>query len=129
MNLAKNDVMTLANTRYRATLCLDYTHKRVYWVSDIGIFSTGYSGENTTTVKSGSFNYLLLGLVQDSVYFQKRNVRYINERNITSGVISRSIKVEETEYRDLVIVHNSLQPIGELQKSTIILRSHVTSHI
>ena len=117
MNLAKNDVMTLAITRSPATLCLDYTHKRVYWVSCDGIFSTGYSGENTTTVKSGSFNHFLLGIFQDSVYFQKRNVRYINERNITSGIISRSIKVEETEYRDLVIVHNSLQPMGKLQKS------------
>ena len=114
MNLAKNDVMTLADTRSPATLCLDYTHKRVYWVSRNGIFSTGYSGENTTTFKNGSFNYRLLGIFEDSVYFQKRNFRYINERNITSGNISRSIKVQETKYRDLVIFHNSLQPMGEL---------------
>ena len=118
MNLAKNDIVTLASSRSPDAPSLDYTNKRVYWVSDsYGISSRDYEGESTTTVKSGSFNDYLLAILEDSVYFQIRNVRYINAMNRTSGIISHSIKVDKTNYRDLVIVHNSLQPMGELQKS------------
>ena len=118
MNLAKNDIVTLANSSRPDAPSLDYTNKRVYWVSaSNGISSGDYDGENTTTVKSGSFNDYLLGIFEDSVYFQRSNVRYINAINRTSGIISHSIKVDKTDYRDLVIVHNSLQPMGELQKS------------
>ena len=119
MNLAKNDIVTLARSSSRpSALSLDYTNKRVYWISvGIGVFSGDYDGKNTTTVKSGSFSLFLLGIFEDSVYFQIRNVRYINAMNRTSGIISCSIKVDKTDYSDLVIVHNSLQPMGELQKS------------
>ena len=118
MNLAKNDIVTLASSSLPDAPSLDYTNKRVYWVSaSNGISSRDYDGENTTTVKSGSFNDYLLGIFEDSVYFQISNVRYINAMNRTSGIISHSIKVDKTDYRDLVIVHNSLQPMGELQKS------------
>ena len=120
MNLAKNDIVTLASSSWPRALSLDYNNKRVYWMSDgVRIFSRGYDGKNTytTTVKRGRFNTLLLGIFEDSVYFQKWNVRYINAMNRTSGIIFHSIKVDKTDYRDLVIVHNSLQPMGELQKS------------
>ena len=122
MNLAKNDIVTLMNSRYPLALSLDYTNKRVYWMSGdaiwgLDIYSSGYDGKNTTTVKSGSFNYALLRIFADSVYFQQENVLYINDMNITSGIISRSIKVVRTHYRDLAIVHSSLQPMGELPKS------------
>ena len=118
MNLAKNDIVALASSSLPSPLSLDYTKKRVYWISsDDGVFSTDYDGESTTTVKSGSFHDYLLGIFEDSVYFQISNVRYINAMNRTSGIISHSIKVDKTDYSDLVIVHNSLQPMGELQKS------------
>ena len=118
MNLAKNDIVTLARSSSPRALSLDYTNKRVYWTSFLnGVFSRDYDGKNTTTVKSGSFSPFLLGIFEDSVYFQKWIVRYINAMNRTSGIISHSIKVDKTEQRDLVIVHNSLQPMGELQKS------------
>ena len=130
MNLAKNDIVSLAKSRRPLALSLDYTNKRLYWVSGsiffelwgdvftgLDIISSGYDGKNPTTVKSGSFNYVLLGLFEDSVYFQPENVFYINEMNITSRIISRGIKVDRTDYRDLAIVHSSLQPMGELQKS------------
>ena len=118
MNLAKNDIVTLAYSSLAWALSLDYTNKRVYWISVWnGIFSRDYDGESTTSVKRGLFHNLLLGIFEDSVYFQKRSVRYINAMNRTSGIISHSIKVDKTGYRDLVIVHNSLQPMGELQKS------------
>ena len=118
MNLAKNDIVTLARSSSPWALSLDYTTKRVYWTSfRNGVFSRDYDGESTTTVKTGSLNDYLLSIFEDSVYFQKWNVRYINAMNRTSGIISHSIKVDKTEFRDLVIVHNSLQPMGELQKS------------
>ena len=118
MNLAKNDIVTLANSISPDALSLDYTNKRVYWISlGNGVVSRDYDGENTTSVKRGTFNSNLLGIFEDSVYFQKLKVRYINAMNRTSGIISHSIKVDKTEYHDLVIVHNSLQPMGELQKS------------
>ena len=118
MNLAKNDIATLANGRWPRALSLDYTKKRVYWISlGNGVFSRDYDGKNTTSVKRGRFNFDLLGIFEDSVYFQKENVRYNNTMNRTSRIISHSIKVDKTYYRDLVIVHNSLQPMGELQKS------------
>ena len=118
MNLAKNDIVTLANSRGPLALSLDYTNKRVYWISRWdGVFSRDYDGESTTLVKRETFNFHLLGIFEDSVYFQKENVRYINAMNRTSRTISHSIKVDKTDYRDLVIVHNSLQPMGELQKS------------
>ena len=118
MNLAKNVIVTLASSSWPWALSLDYTNKRVYSISRWrGVFSRDYDGKSTTSVKRGTFNYYLLGIFEDSVYFQKRSVRYINAMNRTSGIISHSIKVDKTNYRDLVIVHNSLQPMGELQKS------------
>ena len=118
MNLAKNDIVALASSSWPWALSLDYTNKRVYWISRWdGVFSTDYDGESTTSVKRGTFNYHLLGIIEDSVYFQKLTVRYINAMNRTSGIISHSIKVDKTDYHDLVVVHNSLQPMGELQKS------------
>ena len=118
MNLAKNDIVTLASSSRPLALSLDYTKKRMYWISSgNGVFSRDYDGESTTSVTSGSFNHFFLGIFEDSVYFKKWNVRYINAMNRTSRIISQSIKVDKTDYRDLVIVHNSLQPMGELQKS------------
>ena len=118
MNLAKNDIVALANSSLPCALSLDYTKKRVYWISrGNGVFSGDYDGESTTSVKRGRFNVLLLGIFEDSMYFQKENVRYINAMNRTSRIVSHSIKVDKTDYHDLVIVHNSLQPMGELQKS------------
>ena len=118
MNLAKNDIATLANSRWPRALSLDYTNKRVYWISrGRGVFSGDYDGKSTTTVKRGTLNVLLLGIFEDSVYFQEWNVRYINAMSRTSRIISHSIKVDKIDYHDLVIVHNSLQPMGELQKS------------
>ena len=118
MNLAKNVKLTFPFRGDPWALSLDHIKKRVYGVdgSD-GIFSSNYDGVNMTTFRGGSFNENLLDIFADSVYSQRTNVPYINEINMTSGKISRSIKVNRTDYRDLVVVHSSLQPMGELQKS------------
>ena len=117
MNLAKNEKLTFPVSKDPWALSLDYTKKRVYWVSRwVGIFSSDYDGVNSTNFKSGTFNENLLDMFAVSLYFQLKDVPYINEMNMTSGKISRSIKVNKTDYPDLVVVHRSLQPMGELQK-------------
>ena len=126
MNLAKNLKITFPFHGNPVALSLDRTKKLVYWVvhdyiflsrNDYGIFSSNYDGVNRTTVTSGSFNENLLDIFADSVYFERSNVAYINEINTTSRKMYRSIKVDKTNYRDLVVIHSSLQPMGELQKS------------
>ena len=119
INLANNDKVTLASRVWPEALSLDCTNKRVYWVTRYGrIYSSIYDGKSKTTiVKSGSLNYVFLGTFEDSAYFQKRNVRYINDINKTSGILSRRIMVNKTNYRDVVIVHNSLQTMGEFEQN------------
>ena len=118
MNLAKNEKLTFPPITLPLALSLDHTKKRVYWLGLYDdIFSSNYDGVKRTTVKSGLFNRDLLDIFADSVYFQRGNVPYINEINMTSGKISRSIKVDRTDCRDLVVIHSSLQPKGEWQKS------------
>ena len=117
MNLAKNEKLTFPFIANAWALSLDCTKKRVYWVSPVvGLFSSDYDGVNSTNFKSGTFNENLLDMFADSVYFQIKDVPYINEMNMTSGTISRSIKVDRTDYSDLVVAHSSLQSMGELQK-------------
>ena len=117
MTLATNEIVTLANSLYPYHLSLDYTNKQVYWVTYNGdIFRIGYDGVKTAPVRGRLSNKLLLAVLADSVYYQNRNVCYINEMNMTSRMISRSIKVDNTDYRDLVVFHSSLQPMGKLKK-------------
>ena len=119
MNLATNVIVTLAHSSNPLVLSLDYTNKRVYWTNDGDdiLSSSFYDDVNTTTVRGGSFNTDLLGLLAGSVYFQESKVPYINEMNISSGNISRRFEVSKTDvYHDMVVVHNLLQPKGELQK-------------
>jgi hypothetical protein len=69
------------------------------------------------TAKNGSFNSRLLGILAGSAYFQEVNAPYINQMKISSGEISLSLKLNETDYLDLVVVHSSL--MGELKDHTI----------
>ena len=109
--------MTIPVSRIPFALSLGYTSKRVYWISESdGILSRNYDDVNTTTVRRGSFVWDLLALLASSVYFQEKNIPYINEMNISSGIISRKFQVDKTEYyRDMFVVHNLLQPKGEFQ--------------
>ena len=121
MNFAKNDILTLAISSRPKALSLDYTNRRVYWLSSHGISSRSYDGGNTTVLRSGLFNTHWLGIFKDSLYFQKIYPRgYINEMNISSGMISSRIRVDQTYFYDMVVVHSSLQPMGELPKSNIL---------
>ena len=114
INLATNKKVIVARSADPYVISLSSTTKRVHWMDyDDGIFSSSYDGGTKTTVRSGSFNHLLLGIFKDSVFSQERNDPYINERNITSGKLFRNIKVVGTDLRDLVVVHSSLQQLGK----------------
>ena len=121
MNLLTNETVTLVSKRNPGALSLDRINKRVYWQDENrGIFSISYDGLNKTTTKNGSFNSRLLGILAGSAYFQEVNAPYINQMKISSGEISLSLKLNETDYLDLVVVHSSLQPMGELKDHTIL---------
>ena len=118
MNLAKNEKLPIAYSRSPLALSLDHTKKRVYWLSEFyGIFSSNYDGVDRTALGIRLVQVNFLDMFEDSVYFGIEFVPYIIERNMTSRKIFRSIKVNRTDYRDLVVIHSSLQPMGELQRS------------
>jgi hypothetical protein len=95
---------------------LDLTNKRVYWQGKgRKIFFIDYIGGSKVTRISPLVNGLLEGKFKDSVYFQEKNFRYINVMNIPSRILSHRIKIDKSAIRDLVVVHSSLQLIGELQ--------------
>jgi hypothetical protein len=116
MNLTTHVIVTLASISHKVlSLSLDYASKRLYLISsnDV-IFMSGYDGANRKTIKTGSFNTKFLATFEESMYFQEKNFSYINEMNISSGIISRKIKIGKTDHPDLVVFHSSLQPMGEL---------------
>ena len=137
MNLVTSKIIIVGRRGFPFDVSLDHINKRVYWVAENdGIISSTYDGVNVTNVRKGSFNHLFLGIFGDLVYFQEMDVPYINEMNISSRNISRSFKVDhpylidKQEHRDLVVVHSSLQPIGELHKLyQYSCGLHVMSHI
>jgi hypothetical protein len=124
MNLETYKTVTLANERNPGAVSLDKINKRVYWQDENrGISSIRYDRQKKMTVRNGLFNRRLLGIFAGSAYFQEANVPYINQMNISSGEISHSHKLNETAFIDLVVVHNSLQPMttrGELKDNSII---------
>jgi hypothetical protein len=105
-------------------ITVDCTKKRVYWLekeiqSGVDhIVSSDYDGEDQKTIKSGSFNDHLLGVLGDSLYFVNNDLFYVNEMNISNGNILRNIQVDNNSYYDyLVVGYSSIQPlerIGEL---------------
>ena len=121
-----NDTVILANRTFSEpyAITVDCTKKRVYWLekeiqSGVDhIVSIHYSGLDQKTIKSGSFNDHLLGVLGDSLYFMNNDLFYVNEMNISNGNILRNIQVDNNSYYDyLVVGHSSIQPlerIGEL---------------
>ena len=117
MNLATKEIVPLVNI-VALTLFLDYSNQLIYAFRDKYIFSTSYDGVNRKTFNVGLWQWHYLGIVADTVFFQKRDAYYINELNVTSGFISRSIKVDKKRYEELVVVHGSSQPTGKLHAVT-----------
>ena len=105
--------MLLSDNTDAKGLSLDRISKQVYWVGYNGIFSCSYDGLNKKTLTNGSFNRHMLAIFDDLVYFQNSGL-YINQKNMSSGDISAIIEVEN-DCIELVVVHDSLQPMGKSQ--------------
>jgi hypothetical protein len=95
-------------------ITLDYTNKRVYWIEDIRdqyMFSSDYDFQHLKSIRNGSFSWYLLATSGDSLYFQNAGVFAINQMNISSENIVRSILVGKA-YKVLIVIHSSLQSMG-----------------
>ncbi|CAB3991726.1 Hypothetical predicted protein [Paramuricea clavata] len=126
ISLVSNDIVTLANRKFSKsyTITLDCTKKRVYWLGNEiqsgvhHIFSSDYTGLDQKSIVSGSLNDYLFGVLGDSLYYLNNDLFYINEMNVSNGIVSRTILVDNnTYYDDLIVVHSSIQPrerMGEL---------------
>ena len=125
INLASKYSVMLANRTISEpyAITVDCTKKRVYWLekeiqSGVDhIVSSDYDGLDQKTIKSGSFNDHLLGVLGDSLYFMNNDLFYVNEMNISNGNILRNIQVDNNSYYDYLVVGDSsiqLPRIGEL---------------
>ena len=119
MHLATNSIKTLKRRYYeRASITLDYTNKRVYWIEGYdengldNIFSTDYDFQHLTSIISGLFSYDILAISGDSLYFQNDGVFSINQLNISNGKTVRNILVHKATYYGLIVLHSLLQPMG-----------------
>ena len=93
---------------------LDCINKQVYGFEEYGryIFASDYDGGNQRKIISGQFKNYILSVFNNSLYFMNYDRSYIKE--INNGNASRSILVHGNYYYDLIVVHNSLQPLGKL---------------
>jgi hypothetical protein len=112
MNLATNNIRTLARQSLPYGITLDYTNKRVYWIEGARyIVSSDYDFQHLKSIRNGSFGGYMLAISGDSLYFQNADVFSINQINISNGNSIRSILVGKA-YHDLIILHSSLQSMG-----------------
>jgi hypothetical protein len=112
MNLATNDIRTLARQSRPVGITLDYTNKRVYWIEGARyIFSSDYDFQQLKSIRNGSFSPNVLAISGDSLYCQNAGVFSINQINISNGNTLHRILVGKA-YDDLIVLHSSLQSMG-----------------
>jgi hypothetical protein len=112
MNLATNNIKFLARQSRPEGITLDYTNKRVYWIEgERHIFSSDYDFQQLKIIRNGSFRSFMLAISGDSLYFQNAGLYSINQINVSNGNIARGILVDKA-YRDLIVLHSSLQSMG-----------------
>jgi hypothetical protein len=112
MNLATNNIRTLQTQSTTWAITLDYAKKRVYWIEGRRhIFSSGYDFQDLKSIRNGSFSGYILAISGDSLYFQNAGAFSINQMNISNGNLVHSIPVGK-EYKDLIVLHSSLQSMG-----------------
>ena len=112
MNLATNNIRTLPRQSWSSGITLDYTNKRVYWIEgERHIFSSDYDFQQLKITRNGSFRPYVLAISGDSLYFQNTGVFSINQVNISNGNTVRSFVVDKA-YRDVIVLHSSLQSMG-----------------
>ena len=98
---------------------LDCVNKQVYGFeqnsgNEYYISASDYDGGNQTKITSGPFRKYILGVFNGSLYFMDNDRSYINETDASNEIVIRSIAVDRNDYQDLIVVHNSLQPLGKL---------------
>ena len=100
--------------RIGSIIKLDCINKQVYGFEEYGryIFASDYDGGNQRKIISGNFWDDILSVFNNSLYFMNYDRSYI--KKINNGSASRSIMVQRNYYYDLIVVHNSLQPLGKL---------------
>ena len=117
ISLATHAMLTLEMNIIRPyVIKLDCVNEKVYgFVRQSGveyISVSDYDGGNQRNIVSGPFSKYILGVFGDLLYFIHQS--YIKEMNLSNRTVSRTIAVEGDSYYDLIVVHTSLQQIGEL---------------
>ena len=113
INLATNNIRTLARQSRPYALTLDYNNKQVYWIEGgRHIFSADYDFHRQKSIRNGSFSEYVLAISDDSLYFQNADVFSINQINASNGNPIRSILVDKTRYYGVIVLRSSLQPMG-----------------
>ena len=93
---------------------LDCINKQVYSIRYDGVVTSDYDGGNSRMDYFGQFSVGILGVFNGSLYFMNNDRSYIKEMNLSNRNYSRSIAVDRNDYRDLVVLHKFLQPLGKL---------------
>ena len=119
ISLATHAMLTLEMNIIRPyVIKLDCVNEKVYgFVRQSGveyISVSDYDGGNQKNIASGPFSKYILGVFGDLLYFMNSDRPYIKEMNLSNRTVSRTIAVEGDSYYDLIVVHTSLQRIGEL---------------
>ena len=121
ISLATHEMLTLEMRVIDFSIIkLDCINKQVYGFeqksgNEYYISASDYDGGSQTKITSGPFNKYILGVFNGSLYFMNDNDgSQINEVNLSSRNVTRSIAVDRNDCGDLIVVHNSLQPLGKL---------------
>ena len=101
---------------------LDCINKQVYGFEEYGryIFASDYDGGNQRMIfRAGVFfrryiYHYIFGVFNGSLYFVNYDGSSINEMYVSNENVRRKIAVDGNNYYDLIVVHNSLQPLGKL---------------
>ena len=119
ISLATHEMLTL-EMRVIGCIKLDCVNKQVYgfvrkYGNEYYISASDYDGGNQTKITSGPFRRFILGVFNGSLYFMNDNDRsQIKEMDVSNETVIRSIAVDRNNYWELIVVHNSLQPLGKL---------------
>ena len=97
-----------------AAIKLDCINKQVYSIESDFLAASDYDGGNHRMDHFGQFSAGILGVFNGSLYLINNDRSYIKEMNLSNRNYARSIAVDRNDYRDLVVVHMFLQPLGKL---------------
>ena len=120
ISLATHETLTLEmRVTDISTIKLDCVNKEVYGFArksgnEYYISASDYDGRNQTKITSGPFWKHILGVFNGSLYIMNNDRSQIKEMDASNETVIRRIAVDRNDYQDLIVVHNSLQPLGKL---------------